>query len=346
MIEIESLLTFAREQGASDLHLSAGAPPILRLDGTLRQTNAAALVNEEFIGLIDSLLTDPQKETLKESLEIDFSKEFSNGDRYRVNIFQQLNGWSAAFRLINRDIPTFEDLGLPDLLKSLVLRDRGLILVTGPTGCGKSTTLAAMIDYLNENTHQHIISIEDPVEYIHGNKRCLINQREIGLNTKSFRAALRSAMREDPDVILVGEMRDLETVSLALTAAETGHLVLSTLHTNSAVKSIDRVLDIFPPESKAQIRSMLSESLLGVLSQRLLANANGKGRSLALEILIANSAVRNLIREEKVYQLTNVIQSSAEEGMLTLDKSLEDLLRKGKISREQAKKVAHDPDKF
>ncbi|HKP95256.1 MAG TPA: PilT/PilU family type 4a pilus ATPase, partial [Fibrobacteria bacterium] len=240
----------------------------------------------------------------------------------------------------------FDELGLPAALKSLCLRDRGLILVTGPTGSGKSTTLAAMVDHINESLQKHIITIEDPIEFIHKNKGCLINQREVGQHSTSFAAALRVALREDPDVILIGEMRDLETVSLALTAAETGHLVLSTLHTGGAAKTIDRIVDIFPAESKGQIRSMLSESLVAVFSQKLLPRKEGKGRAMALEAMVANTAVRNLIREDKVYQLANVMQSGGAQGMATLDMSLQDLVQRGIVSRDEAAKLAVDPSKL
>jgi twitching motility protein PilT len=345
-MELTQLLAFARQNDSSDLHLSAGSPPLVRIDGTLQKLNVDAFDNATIERLVLPLLTDQQRRQFDQHHEIDFSAQLPDGDRYRVNIFQQLRGLSAAFRVIAEHIPTFEQLGLPDVLKAIALRDRGLVLVTGPTGCGKSTTLAAVIDYLNEHTHQHIISIEDPIEYIHHSKNCLVNQREVGLHTNAFGAALRVAMREDPDVIMVGEMRDLETVSLALTAAETGHLVFSTLHTSGAVKTLDRILDIFPTDAKSQIRAMLSESLAAVVSQRLLPNKAGTGRSMALEIMIANAAIRNLVREQKVFQIPSIIQSSAAEGMITLDMSLADLIKKGAVSREEARKVAFDPTKL
>lgn len=345
-MELTELLAFARQNNSSDLHLSSGSPPLVRIDGSLQRLNVDALDSAAVETLVLPLLTESQRRHFDEHHEIDFSAQLPDGDRYRVNIFSQLRGLSAAFRVIADSIPTFEELGLPDVLKAIALRDRGLVLVTGPTGCGKSTTLATVIDYLNEHTHQHIISIEDPIEYIHHSKNCLVNQREVGLHTNAFGAALRVAMREDPDVIMVGEMRDLETVSLALTAAETGHLVFSTLHTSGAVKTLDRILDIFPADTKSQIRAMLSESLAAVVSQRLLPNKAGTGRSMALEIMIANPAIRNLVREQKIFQIPSIIQSSAAEGMITLDMSLADLIQKGAVSREEARKVAFDPAKL
>lgn len=345
-MEIEKLLAFARQNGASDLHICAEAVPVVRIDGTLQKLNTEALSKETVNQMINSILTEKQIEVLEKELEIDFSSELVAGERYRVNVYNQLRGKAAAFRVIKNSVPSFEDLNLPDILKELSAKDRGLILVTGPTGCGKSTTLAAIIDYLNEHSSKHIISIEDPVEYIHTNKQCLVNQREVGQHTNEFKNALRSAMREDPDVIMVGEMRDMETVSLALTAAETGHLVFSTLHTSSAVKTIDRIIDIFPAESKDQIRTMLSESIVGVISQRLLPKSSGKGRALAMEIMIANSAVKNLIREDKIFQIPNIMQSNVDGGMCTMDSSLESLVQKGEIARDDAKKVAADPSNF
>lgn len=345
-MDIGKLLEFARQNGASDLHVCSGAIPVVRIDGALQKLNLEALDSNTVDLMVDSILTEKQKSFLKEELEIDFSAELVPGERYRVNVYNQLRGKGAAFRVIKDAVPSFDDLGLPDILKELSAKDRGLILVTGPTGCGKSTTLAAIIDYLNEHSSKHIISIEDPIEYIHGNKQCLINQREVGQHTNEFKNALRSAMREDPDVIMVGEMRDMETVSLALTAAETGHLVFSTLHTSSAVKTIDRIIDIFPAESKDQIRTMLSESIVGVISQRLLPKTSGKGRALAMEIMIANPAVKNLIREDKIFQIPNVMQSNVDGGMSTMDSSLESLVQQGEIAREDARKVAADPTAF
>ncbi len=342
-MEISQLLAFARQNGASDLHICAGAVPVVRIDGALQKLNVEAFTDHDVDALIASILTANQTAELAKEWELDFSAELVEGERYRVNVYNQLNGKGAAFRVIKDSVPSFDELGLPDVIKEIAGKDRGLVLVTGPTGCGKSTTLAAVIDYLNEQASKHIISIEDPVEYIHSNKQCLINQREIGQHTHGFRNALRSAMREDPDVIMVGEMRDQETISLALTAAETGHLVFSTLHTASAVKTVDRIIDIFPAEAKDQIRTMLSESLVAVISQRLMKKASGKGRALAMEILIANPAIKNLIREEKVFQIPNVMQSNVDGGMCTMDSSLAALVQQGAINREDARKVAADP---
>jgi twitching motility protein PilT len=292
------------------------------------------------------LLSDTQKKVLKEQRQLDFSCELDQTTRFRVNLFEQLKGLSAVFRLIPLKIRGFEELGLPEIVRGFAGKERGLVLITGPTGCGKSTTLAAVVDHINEHEGKHVITIEDPIEFIHQSKNSLINQREVGQHAESFQSALRVALREDPDVLLVGEMRDLETISLTLTAAETGHLVFSTLHTSSAAQTIDRIIDIFPANAKGQIRMMLSESLVGIVSQRLIPSKNGKGRALALEILSATIAVRNLIREDKVYQLGNFIQSGSEHGMLPLDASLADLIKQGKISREEAAKIAEDPKKF
>ncbi len=345
-MDIRQLLVFVKERNASDLHLSAGSVPIVRIDGLLQRLKLPPLEDFDLRDSLFALLSAEQKRIFETRHEVDFSWELDESARYRVNLFTQLRGIAAVFRLIPTAIRTFEDLGLPSVLQPLCQRDRGLILVTGPTGSGKSTTLAAMVDYMNETLQKHIITIEDPIEFIHRNKGCLINQREVGHHSTSFQAALRVALREDPDIILIGEMRDLETVQLALTAAETGHLVLSTLHTSSAAKTIDRIIDIFSGESKGQIRSMLSESLVAVFSQKLLPRKEGKGRAMALETLVANTAVRNLIREDKVYQLANVMQSGAAQGMATLDMSLQDLVQRGMVSREEAVKLAVDPSKL
>jgi twitching motility protein PilT len=345
-VDIRQLLVFAKDRGASDLHLSAGSPPIVRIDGTLQRLKAPPLEDGTLKDGLYGLLTPEQRRIFEEKNEYDFSWALDEGTRYRVNLFRQLRGVAAVFRVIPTKVRGFEDLGLPETLKALCQRDRGLILVTGPTGSGKSTTLAAMVDYMNETLQKHIITIEDPIEFIHSGRNCLINQREVGQHSSSFASALRVAMREDPDIVLIGEMRDLETVSLALTAAETGHLVLSTLHTSGAAKTIDRIIDIFPAGSKDQVRTMLSESLLAVLSQKLLPRKEGKGRAMALEVLIANTAIRNLIREDKVYQIANVIQAGASQGMATLDMSLLDLVQRGVVSRDEAAKLAAEPAKF
>ena len=342
-MDIRQLLVFAKERGASDLHLSAGSAPIVRIDGLLQRLKSPPLEDTDLREGLYGLLTPQQKKTFEEKLECDFSWALDEDTRYRVNLFRQLRGVAAVFRVIPVQVRGFEELGLPEVLKHLCLRDRGLILITGPTGCGKSTTLAAMVDFMNETLQKHIITIEDPIEFIHKGKNCLINQREVGQHSTTFASALRVAMREDPDVILIGEMRDLETVQLALTAAETGHLVLSTLHTSDAAKTIDRIIDIFPAGGKDQVRTMLSESLVAVLSQKLLPRKEGKGRAMALEILIANTAIRNLIREEKVYQIANVLQAGGSQGMATLDMSLLDLVKRGEVSRDEAAKIAADP---
>lgn len=345
-LSIQELLQFTADAGASDLHISAGSVPMIRVHGTMRKLNLPPMTVKEVDDLITSVMNDSQLAMFKEKLEIDFSTKLDDNTRFRVNAFHQLNGRAVAFRVIPNEIRNFEELNLPEVLAKLAMRHRGLILVTGPTGSGKSTTLATMIDYINDHRHCHIISIEDPIEYVHSSKNSLLNQRELGHDTWSFTAALRSALREDPDVILVGEMRDLETVSLALTAAETGHLVLATLHTSSATKSIDRVIDMFPKEQQAQVRSMLSESLQAVIAQTLLPLKDGNGRVPSLEIMIANAAVKNLIREEKTYQIPSVIQSGTKEGMQSLDQSLYNHVMNGLLDRKTAEEVANNPKMF
>lgn len=343
---IQELLKFTSDAGASDLHISSGSYPMVRVHGQMKRLNLPIMSVEEVEQLIRSVMNEVQWTMFKEKLEIDFSTKLSNDVRFRVNAFHQINGLAVAFRVIPNEIKTFEELALPDVLKNLAMKHKGLILVTGPTGSGKSTTLATMIDAINTNKACHIITIEDPIEFVHKSKNSLINQRELGHDTWSFTAALRSALREDPDVILVGEMRDLETVSLALTAAETGHLVLSTLHTSSATKSIDRVIDMFPKEQQNQVRSMLSETLVAVVAQTLLKKKGGNGRVPALEIMIANSAVKNLIREEKTYQIPSVIQSGSKEGMQSLDQSLYNHVMNGLLDRKTAEEIAENPKLF
>jgi len=345
-LTIRELLQFTTDAGASDLHISAGSVPMVRVHGQMKKLNLPKSTVNEVDTLIFSVMNDSQKTIFKEKLEIDFSTKLDDETRFRVNAFHQVNGKGVAFRVIPNEIKAFEELNLPEVLSQLAMRQKGLILVTGPTGSGKSTTLATMIDYINDHKHCHILTIEDPIEFVHSSKNSMLNQREIGHDTWSFTAALRSALREDPDVILVGEMRDLETVSLALTAAETGHLVLATLHTSSATKSIDRIIDMFPKEQQAQVRSMLSESLQAVVAQTLLPLKDGNGRVPALEIMIANAAVKNLIREEKTYQIPSVIQSGTKEGMQSLDQSLYNHVMNGMLDRTVAEKVADNPKMF
>ncbi len=343
---IQDLLRFTAEAGASDLHVSAGSHPMVRVNGRMKRLNLPILTVEEMENLVFSVMNEVQKEMFIKNLEIDFSTKLSNDVRFRVNAFNQINGIAAAFRVIPNEIKQYEELHLPEVLKKLTTKEKGLILVTGPTGSGKSTTLATMIDSINDMRACHIITIEDPIEFVHRSKNSLINQRELGHDTWSFTAALRSALREDPDVILVGEMRDLETVSLALTAAETGHLVFATLHTGSCTKSIDRIIDMFPKEQQQQVRSMLSESLEAVVAQTLLPTKDGKGRVPAVEIMIANAAVRNLIREEKTYQIPSVIQAGSKEGMQTRDQSLYNLVMNNLVERTIAEELAENPKMF
>ncbi|MDC8805343.1 type IV pilus twitching motility protein PilT [Halomonas pacifica] len=338
-MDITELLAFSAKQNASDLHLSAGLPPMIRVDGDIRRLNVPAMEDREVRKLVYDILNDRQRRDFEEHLETDFSFEVPGVARFRVNAFNHGRGIGAAFRTIPAEIMTMEDLGLGEVFRRMALMPRGLVLVTGPTGSGKSTTLAALIDYINEIRYDHILTIEDPVEFVHRSKRCLINQRELHRDTHGFAPALRSALREDPDVILVGEMRDLETIRLALTAAETGHLVFATLHTTSAAKTIDRIIDVFPGDEKTMVRSMLSESLQGVISQTLLKRIGG-GRVAAHEILVATAAVRNLIREDKVAQLYSAIQTGGNLGMQTLDAALACLVSDGVVSRDEAQAKA------
>ncbi|WP_141440081.1 type IV pilus twitching motility protein PilT [Vreelandella titanicae] len=338
-MDITELLAFSAKQNASDLHLSAGLPPMIRVDGDIRRLNVPAIDNNDVRKLIYAIMNDRQRRDYEEHLEIDFSFEVPGIARFRVNAFTQARGAGAVFRTIPNQVLSIQTLGLGEVFERLAMLPRGLVLVTGPTGSGKSTTLAAMIDYINDHRYEHILTIEDPVEFVHVSKRCLINQREVHRDTHSFADALRSALREDPDVILVGELRDLETIRLALTAAETGHLVLGTLHTTSAVKTIDRIIDVFPSEEKAMVRSMLSESLQAVVSQSL-PKRQGGGRVAAHEILIATSAMRNLIREDKVAQMYSAIQTGGSLGMQTLDAALSRLVNEGVVSIEEAQAQA------
>jgi twitching motility protein PilT len=344
-MDITELLAFSAKQGASDLHLSAGLPPMIRVDGDVRRINLPALEHPEVHALIYEIMNDRQRKDYEEFLETDFSFEVPGVARFRVNAFNQNRGAGAVFRTIPSKVLTMEDLGMGQVFKDVSMTPRGLVLVTGPTGSGKSTTLAAMIDFINDHRYDHILTIEDPIEFVHESKKCLINQREVHRDTHGFSEALRSALREDPDIILVGEMRDLETIRLALTAAETGHLVFGTLHTTSAAKTIDRVIDVFPAEEKDMVRSMLSESLQAVISQTLLKRVNG-GRIAAHEIMIGTPAIRNLIREDKVAQMYSSIQTGASHGMMTLDQCLQDLVAKRAITRDVAREKAKMPDKF
>jgi twitching motility protein PilT len=345
-MDIAELLALTRDLGASDLHLKAGAPPSLRVNGKLTRTNVPPLNRDQMHALLYDVLTDDQKARFEASHDLDFALELSGIGRFRVNAFMQRLGEAMVLRLIPTTIKTLDDLGMPPILKHLALRDRGLVLVTGPTGSGKSTTLAALVDHMNGHREDHIVTIEDPIEFIHEDKRCNVNQREVGPHTASFATALRSALREDPDIILVGEMRDLETISQALTAAETGHLVLSTLHTNSAPQTISRVIDVFPTHQQEQIRVQLADALLGVIAQTLIPRADGKGRVAALETMVATPAIRNLIRENKVHQIASAIQTGAREGMQSLDQSLKTLVKTHQISPEEAVKRAADKQAF
>ena len=327
------------------MHLSAGMPPMIRVDGEVRKINVPKLEHKDVLSLIHDIMNDKQRKNYEEFLEADFSFEIPGLARFRVNAFNQNRGCGAVFRTIPSKILSMEDLGMGNIFKELSMQPNGLVLVTGPTGSGKSTTLAAMIDYINDNKYDHILTIEDPIEFVHKSKRCLVNQREVHRDTLSFDNALRSALREDPDIILVGEMRDLETIRLVMSAAETGHLVFGTLHTNSASKTIDRIIDVFPAAEKDMVRTMLSESLKAVISQALLKK-NGGGRVAAHEIMVGTPAIRNLIRDGNVAQMYSAIQTGQSTGMQTLDQCLKELLAKKVITREIAKEKAKMPDNF
>ncbi len=342
-MDITELLAFSVQQGASDLHLSAGLPPMIRVDGDIRRVNVPPQDHADVQALIYDIMNDRQRKDFEEFLETDFSFEVPNIARFRVNAFNQNRGAGAVFRTIPSEVLTMEALGMGQVFRDISLLPRGLVLVTGPTGSGKSTTLAAMVDFVNDNRYDHILTIEDPIEFVHESKRCLVNQREVHRDTLGFSEALRSALREDPDIILVGEMRDLETIRLALTAAETGHLVFGTLHTTSAAKTIDRIIDVFPADEKAMVRSMLSESLQAVISQTLLKRKSG-GRVAAHEIMRGTSAIRNLIREDKVAQMYSAIQTGQAVGMQTMDQSLQSLVDKRIVSVEAAREKARQPD--
>jgi twitching motility protein PilT len=344
-MDIAELLAFSVKHNASDLHLSAGLPPMIRVDGDIRRINVPALEHKVVHALVYDIMKDKQCKDFEEFLENDFSFEIPGLARFRVNAFNQARGASAVFRTIPSKVLTLDDLGCPPIFKEIVDVPRGLVLVTGPTGSGKSTTLAAMMDYKNDNDYSHILTIEDPIEFVHGSKKCLINQREVHRDTLGFAEALRSALREDPDIILVGELRDLETIRLALTAAETGHLVFGTLHTGSAAKTIDRIIDVFPAGEKSMVRSMLSESLRAVIAQTLLKKIGG-GRVAGWEIMIGTPAIRNLIREDKVAQMYSAIQTGQAAGMTTMDQALKELVQRGVVSRLDAKAKAQNKDQF
>ena len=344
-MDITELLAFSVENNASDLHLSSGSPPLIRVDGDVRKLNIPAFDEKDVNALVYDIMNDRQRKEYEENLEVDFSFEVPNLARFRVNAFNQNRGPAAVFRTIPSKILSLDDLGCPDIFRDISNTPRGLVLVTGPTGSGKSTTLAAMVDYINSTKNDHILTIEDPIEFVHENKQCLINQREVHRDTLSFSAALRSALREDPDVILVGEMRDLETIRLAMTAAETGHLVFGTLHTTSAPKTIDRIIDVFPGEEKSMVRSMLSESLRAVISQTLIKKVGG-GRVAAHEIMIGVPAIRNLIREDKIAQMYSSIQTGMSHGMQTMDQCLLNLVNRGIITKQAAMEKAMDKSQF
>ncbi|MEM7207983.1 MAG: type IV pilus twitching motility protein PilT [Pseudomonadota bacterium] len=342
-MDISQLLMFSVKNGASDLHLSAGESPMIRVDGEIRRINLPAMEHKEVHGMVYDIMNDKQRKTYEEFLEVDFSFELPNVARFRVNAFNHNRGAGGVFRTIPTKIETLDDLDAPGIFKDIASYPRGIVLVTGPTGSGKSTTLAAMVNHKNETESSHILTVEDPIEFVHVSKKSLINQREVHRDTHGFNEALRSALREDPDTILVGEMRDLETIRLALSAAETGHLVFGTLHTSSAAKTIDRIIDVFPAEEKSMTRSMLSESLRAVISQSLLRRPGG-GRIAAHEIMIGTPAIRNLIREDKVAQMYSAIQTGGAAGMQTLDQNLSQLIKRGSVVVADAKKAAVNAD--
>ena len=342
IIDMTELLKFAIQSSASDLHISAGEPPMFRIHGDIRKLDMEPLTEDEVHTMIYDILNDQQRKMFEEHRELDFSIALGEYGRFRVNVFIQNRGKAAVLRTIPNVVKSFDELGLPKICRDITKAEKGLVLVTGPTGCGKSTTLATMLDAINSNTSKHIITIEDPIEFIHQSKKCLVNQREVGAHTHSFANALRSALREDPDVILVGEMRDLETISLALTASETGHLVFATLHTSSAPKTIDRIVDVFPPSQQAQTRTMLSETLFAVISQILLKRPGGTGRIPALEIMICTSAIRNLIRESKTAQIVSTLQTSQQFGMQTMEMAVKNLLARRLITADEAQPILAD----
>ena len=345
-MDISELLLFMHKSGGSDLHLSSGEPPMIRIHGDIKKLNVPPMNEKQCHDLIYDIMNDHQRKVFEQNYELDFSIELGEIARFRVNAFLQRRGSGAVFRIIPTQILSFKQLGLGGVFAEICKYEKGLVLVTGPTGSGKSTTLAAMVDYINDTRKGHILTVEDPIEFVHKSKNCLVNQREVGPHTKSFANALKSALREDPDIILVGEMRDLETISLALTAAETGHLVFGTLHTSSAPKTVDRIIDVFPANEQEKVRTMLAESLRAVVSQTLLKKKGGKGRCAAQEIMIGIPAVKNLIREAKIHQIPSMIQTGQKYGMQLLDQHLKDLVMKGLVDKEEAQAKTTTPNLF
>jgi twitching motility protein PilT len=345
-IDFADVMLETMRQGASDLHLTAGSPPLIRIRGMLQPLDTPKLTPQAVREIVYSILTDDQRKRLENDWQIDFAYSLPGAARFRVNAYFQRASIGAAFRLIPSEMPHLDSLGLPPVLREFTRKPRGFVLVTGPTGSGKSTTLAAMLDVINEERHEHIMTIEDPIEFLHKHKSCIVNQRELGADAKSFGLALKGALRQDPDVILVGEMRDLETISTALTAAETGHLVFATLHTQDTAQTVDRIVDVFPPEQQQQVRVQLSVALQGIVTQQLLPTADGQGRAVAAEILVPTPAVRNLIREGKTHQIYSALQTGGATGMQTMDAALADLVREQKISRELAEARSSTPDEL
>jgi twitching motility protein PilT len=343
--DIAQLLQFAYQQQASDLHISAGEPPMIRVHGDMKKIKMPVLTSEQSVAMIYDIMNDSQRKVFEEKSDIDFSMQLGEIARFRVNVFRQNRGLGAVFRKIPTKVLSLEELGMPTILAEISRKEKGLVLVTGPTGSGKSTTLAGMIDLINDELEGHILTVEDPIEFVHRTKKCLINQREVGPHTQSFANALKAALREDPDIILVGEMRDLETIQLALTAAETGHLVFGTLHTSSAPKTVDRIIDVFPPNQQAQVRAMFAESIQAIITQTLCKKVGG-GRVAGLEILLGTTAVRNLIREGKIHQIPSVMQTSQGIGMQTLEMHLKELVARNLITRETAIEKTGRPDLF
>ncbi len=343
-MDMADILADVVAMGASDLHLAVNLPPMVRLDGELRNLDYPVLTTNKTRELVYSILTQDQRQKLETDWEVDLSYSLYGQARFRVNAFFDRGSLAAALRVVPVNIRTVEELGLPPVVHSFCHKPRGFVVVTGPTGSGKSTTLAAMLDEINEARPDHIVTIEDPIEFLHQHKRCVVNQREVGTDTKAFPAALRSALRQDPDIILIGEMRDLETIQIALTAAETGHLVFATLHTQDAPQTIDRMIDVFPPHQQSQIRVQIAATLEGVVTQQLLPKASGQGRAAAVEVLIANAAVRNLIREGKTHQLYTVMQTGSQQGMQTMNASLAHLVKRGDITRDLAMRRSSTPE--